>query len=160
MHADDFLRTEPDDAMSRTERRPGHWMCQLWELDLELMELLRFGPLPAEPDLEVAVALPRLLHEDFVAMGTSHDEGMNDEEVVLAVKAHRAVLSRLGLKPPQLPFRHTAGSTTPGARTTCPAETAGRLAASASKSFLAPTREAPEELQEIEYEQRFKNGPR
>lgn len=111
------------------------------------MESLRFGPLPAQTDLDAAVALTRLLHEDFVARGTDHTERMNDEEVVLAVKAHRAVLSRLGLEAPQLPFRHHSGFH------------AGRRAASASKSFSG-RREALEELREIEYERRFRNAPR
>ncbi|MFD8259536.1 hypothetical protein ACFV19_11435 [Streptomyces griseoluteus] len=57
----------------------------------------------------MAMALTRLLYEDFVARGTRNDERMNDEEVVLAVKAHRAVLERLGLEPPQLPFLHHSG---------------------------------------------------
>ncbi|WP_406110265.1 hypothetical protein OG698_45945 [Streptomyces sp. NBC_01003] len=65
--------------------------------------------MPDHLHLEVAAALTRLLHEDFVARGTRHDERMNDEEVVLAVKAHRAVLERLGLEPPKLPFRHHSG---------------------------------------------------
>lgn len=109
-------------------------MCQLWELDVELMESLRFGPLPAHPDLDVAVALTRLLHEDFVARGTRHDERMNDEEVVLAVKAHRAVLERLGLEPPQLPFRHHSGFYDYWRKNDMSGAAAGRRAASASKS--------------------------
>ena len=160
MHTDDFFRTKPDDTANWTEHRPGEWMCQLWGLDAELMELLRFGPLPAEPDLDVAVALTRLLHEDFVARGTSHDERMNDEEVVLAVKAHRAVLSRLGQEPPQLPFRHHSGFYDYWRKNDMSGGGGWQARRECIEDLLGPTREALEELQEIEYEQRFKNGPR
>lgn len=123
------------------------------------MESLRFGPLPAQTDLDAAVALTRLLHEDFAARGTDHTERMNDEEVVLAVKAHRASSADWGWRPRSCPFGTTAGSTTTGARTACPVVAAGRRAASASKSFSG-RREALEELREIEYERRFRNAPR
>ncbi|WP_406467095.1 hypothetical protein [Streptomyces sp. NBC_01594] len=66
MHTDDFFHTRPDEAVDWSEFRSGEWACQLWELNVELMESLRFGALPAHSDLDVAVALTRLLHEDFV----------------------------------------------------------------------------------------------
>ncbi|MEV6133075.1 hypothetical protein AB0M05_40855 [Streptomyces violaceusniger] len=132
----------------------------MWEQDVELMESLRFGPLPDHPDLEVAVALTRLLHEDFVARGTRHDERMNDDEVVLAVKAHRAVLERLGLKPPRLPFRHHSGFYDYWCKNDMSGGGGWQARRECIEGLLGPTRQALEDLQEIEYEQRFKNGPR
>ncbi|MEV7683189.1 hypothetical protein AB0O64_32305 [Streptomyces sp. NPDC088341] len=160
MQTDDFFRSRPDEHVDWPDHRPGEWVCQLWELDVELMESLRFGPLPAHPDLDVAVALTRLLHEDFVARGTRHDERMNDEEVVLAVKAHRAVLERLGLKPPQLPFRHHSGFYDYWRKNDMSGGGGWQARRECIEELLGPTRQALEDLQEAEYEERFKNGPR
>ncbi|MFE6481769.1 hypothetical protein ACFVGN_02320 [Streptomyces sp. NPDC057757] len=159
MQTDDFFHTKPDGTVDWTEYRSGEWVCQLWELDVELMESLRFGPLPAQPDLDVAVVLTRLLHEDFVARGTRHDERLNDEEVVLAVKAHRAVLNRLGVESPQLPFRHHSGFYDYWRKNDMSGGGGWQARRECIEGLLGPTREALEELQEIEYERRFKNGP-
>ncbi|MET8607055.1 hypothetical protein ABZV92_26300 [Streptomyces rubiginosohelvolus] len=106
------------------------------------------------------MTLTRLLHEDFVARGTSHDERMNDEEIILAVKGA------------------PGGSRSPGTGASAAAVPAPqrvlRLLAQERhvrrggwqarreciEELLGPTREALEELQEIEYERRFTNGPR
>ncbi|RPK92269.1 hypothetical protein EES46_09480 [Streptomyces sp. ADI98-10] len=160
MQTDDFFRNRPDEHVDWPNHRPGEWVCQLWELDVKLMESLRFGPLLDHPDLEVAEALTRLLHEDFVARGTRHDERMNDEEVVLAVKAHRAVLERLGLEPPKLPFRHHSGFYDYWRKNDMSGGGGWQARRGCIEGLLGPTLQALEDLQEIEYEQRFKNGPR
>ncbi|MGW5925985.1 hypothetical protein ACWF2L_07015 [Streptomyces anulatus] len=160
MQTDDFFCGKPDEDVDWTDYRSGEWVCQLWELDVELMESLRFGPLPDRPDLDVAVALTRLLHEDFVARGTRHDERMSDEEVVLAVKAHRAVLERLGLERPQLPFRHHSGFYDYWRKNDMSGGGGWQARRECIEELLGPTRQALEDLQETEYEQRFKNGPR
>lgn len=43
----------------------GDGWAELWVLDVELIESLRFGPPAGRTDLEVAVALTRLLEYDF-----------------------------------------------------------------------------------------------
>ncbi|MFJ4435617.1 hypothetical protein [Streptomyces sp. NPDC088923] len=158
MDTDEFFRGTPEAIVEWSHFRPGEWVCQLWELNVELMEELRFGPLPSRPDLDVALSLTRLLHEDFVSRGTHHDERMNDEEVALAVKAHRAVLDRLGVEPPKLPFRHHSGFFDYWRKNDMSGSWQARR--DCIEELLGPTREALDELREIEYEQRFKNGPR
>jgi hypothetical protein len=125
------------------------------------IESLRFGPLADHTDLDVAIALTRLLHDDFVSHGTDgKDMHLNDGNVQLVVKAHRAVSERLALKEPTWPFRTFDGPHGFGthwrdndmrgswqARRDC------------IEQILGPTRDALEELQELEYESRFKNGP-
>ncbi|WP_405551034.1 hypothetical protein OG215_40350 (plasmid) [Streptomyces globisporus] len=157
MQTDDFFHST--EHVDWPDIRPGEWVSQLWELDVELVESLRFGPLSAHPDLDVAVALTRLLHEDFVSRGTSHDERMNDEEVVLAVKAHRAVLERLGLEPPQLPFRHHSGFFDYWRRNNMSGGGGWQARRECIEELLGPTRQALEDLQEAEYEQSVHERP-
>jgi hypothetical protein len=70
-------------------------------LDTELVEPLRFGPPAGHTDLDVAIALTRRLHHDFVSHGTDgKSRHLDDESVPIVIKAHRAVLERLALEPP------------------------------------------------------------
>ncbi|MFI8243451.1 hypothetical protein ACIF83_40465 [Streptomyces sp. NPDC085866] len=139
----------------------GDGWAESWVLDVGLMESLRFGPPDAHTDLDVAIALTRLLYNDFVSYGTDgRDRRLNNDTVPVVIKAHRAVIERLALKPPVWPFRAFDGPRGFGsywrdhdmsgswkARRDCVEE------------ILGPTRDALEELQELEYESRFRNGP-
>ncbi|MER7178535.1 hypothetical protein ABT404_03430 [Streptomyces hyaluromycini] len=132
-----------------------------WVLDVGLIESLRFGPPADHTDLDVAITLTRLLHDDFVSYGTDgRDMRLNDDTVPVVIKAHRAVLERLALKAPTWPFRMFDGPRGFGtywrdngmsgswqARRNC------------VEQILGPTRDALEELQELEYESRFRKGP-
>uniref|UniRef100_UPI002F91BB4F hypothetical protein n=1 Tax=Streptomyces virginiae TaxID=1961 RepID=UPI002F91BB4F len=134
---------------------------QRWVLDVALIESLRLGPLADRTDLDVAVALTKLLYEDFVSYGTDgRDMRLDDEGVLLVIKAHGAVVRRLALQVPAWPFRTFDGPRGFGtywrkndmsgswqARRDC------------VEGILGPTRDALEELQELEYESRFKQGP-
>ncbi|MEU6310742.1 hypothetical protein [Streptomyces sp. NPDC047014] len=54
----------------------------------------------------MAVALTKLLYEDFVSYGTDgRNMRLDDEGVVLVIKAHGAVVRRLALEAPAWPFR-------------------------------------------------------
>ncbi|MGW8955618.1 hypothetical protein [Streptomyces sp. NPDC055709] len=139
----------------------GDGWAQPWELDIELIESLRFGPPADHTDLEVAIALTRLLHHDFVSHGTDgNGRHLNDENVPLVIKAHRAVLDRLALKPPTWPFRTFDG---PHGFGTYWRDNDMRGSWQARRDsierILGPTRDALEELQELEYESRFRKGP-
>ncbi|MET7903861.1 hypothetical protein ABZS86_21410 [Streptomyces sp. NPDC005355] len=125
-------------------------------LDVGLVESLRFGPPAGHTDLDVAVALTRLVHHDFVSHGTDgKGRHLDDENVPVVIKAHRAVLERLALQPPDWPFRTFDGPRGFGtywrgswqARRDC------------IEQILGPSRDALEELQELEYERRFTKGP-
>ncbi|MEV5273409.1 hypothetical protein [Streptomyces werraensis] len=139
----------------------GDGWAEPWVLDIELIESLRFGPPAGRTDLDVAIALTRLLHHDFVSHGTDgKGRHLDDENVPVVIKAHRAVLERLALKPPTWPFRTFDGPRGFGtywrdnnmsgswkARRDC------------IEQILGPTRDALEDLQELEYERRFSKGP-
>ncbi|MEW1873271.1 hypothetical protein AB0420_35205 [Streptomyces caelestis] len=85
-------------------RRDG-WVAP-WVLDVKTVESLRFGPPAGRTDLEVAIALPRLLDNDFVSYGTDgQGRRLDDEYVPVVMKAHRTVLEHIALKPPVRPFR-------------------------------------------------------
>lgn len=132
-----------------------------WVLDVGLVESLRFGPPAGHTDLDVAIALTRLLHYDFVSHGTDgKGRHLDDDNVAIVIKAHRAVLERLALEPPAWPFRTFDGPRGFGtywrdngmsgswkARRDC------------IEQILGPTRDALEDLQELEYERRFAKGP-
>jgi len=137
-----------------------HW-AEPWVLNVKLIESLRFGPLADQTDLDVAIALTGLLHQDFVSYGTDGKSmRLNDESVVLAIKAHRAVLQRLALEPPVWPFRTFEG---PHGFGTYWRDNDMRGSWQARRDcielILGPTRDALGQLQELEYESRFKKGP-
>ncbi|WP_269857961.1 hypothetical protein [Streptomyces sp. RPT161] len=143
---------QPDDFFVS---QPGGWSH--WPLNIKLLEELRFGPLADHADLEVAVALTRLLIDDFLAKGTRGGERMDDQGVVLAIKGHRSVVERLGLEPPQWPFRHFSGFYDYWIANDMKGSWQARR--ECIEHLLGPTRDALEQLQEIEYESRFKKGP-
>lgn len=71
-----------------------------------LLESLRCGPLADRGDLEVASGLLSLVHENFEAFGTDGGEAIrSDAEIALALNVLRAVLRRLDVNLPELPFR-------------------------------------------------------
>ncbi|GAA3151411.1 hypothetical protein GCM10010521_43760 [Streptomyces rameus] len=83
----------------------GDGWAQPWVLDVGLIESLRFGPPDGHTNLDVAIALTRLLYDDFVSYGTDgRDKRLNNDTVPVVVKAHRAVIERLALEPPVWPF--------------------------------------------------------
>ena len=132
-----------------------------WVLDVELVESLRFGPPAGLTDLDVAIALTRLLYDDFVSYGTDgQGRHLDDENVPVVIKAHRAVLERLALKSPVWPFRTFDG---PRGFGTYWRDNGMSGSWKARRDFigqlLGPTRDALEDLQELEYERRFTNGP-
>ncbi|MET8514383.1 hypothetical protein [Streptomyces sp. NPDC005077] len=132
-----------------------------WVLDVELVEALRFGPPAGHTDLDVAIALNRLLYDDFVSYGTDgQGRHLGDEDVPVVIKAHRAVLERLALKSLVWPFRAFDG---PRGFGTYWRDNGMSGSWKARRDFieqlLGPTRDALEDLQELEYERRFTKGP-
>lgn len=132
-----------------------------WVLDVETVESLRFSPPAGRTDLEVAVALTRLLYSDFVAYGTDgQGRRLDDENVLVVAKVHRAVLERLALKPPVWPFRTFEGPRGFGTYWRANGMSGSWQARrNCIEQILGPTRDALEDLQELEYERRFTNGP-
>lgn len=73
--------------------------------DRRMVAELRRAPLPATNDVEAAVPLARLVHDELETYGTSGGQQLNDLEMRDALLALRAVLDRLGLEPLEAPFR-------------------------------------------------------
>ncbi|MFF1932012.1 hypothetical protein [Streptomyces sp. NPDC058228] len=139
----------------------GDGWAQPGVLDVGLVESLRFGPPAGHTDLDVAIALTRLLYDDFVSYGTDgQGRHLDDENVPIVIKAHRAVLERLALKSPVWPFRTFDG---PRGFGTYWRDNGMSGSWKARRDFieqlLGPTRDALEDLRELEYERRFTKGP-
>lgn len=77
-------------------------------LNEDLLESLVKGPIPAHPDVEVAVALARFTHQEFENFGTSGSE-LTQEQSILLMRALTVVLRRLGITDFALPFRDFDG---------------------------------------------------
>lgn len=73
----------------------------------ELAQELRRGPLEDESDVEAAVALARLVHDELEVCGTDGSLTLNEADMRLAIQALRAVTGRLGLTL-EIPFRDYA----------------------------------------------------
>src|SRR3954452_9291734 len=71
----------------------------------EVARRLRQGPLDNAPDIEVAVGLARLIHDELEAFGTGGGEEMDDADMREALQALRATCGRLGARMPDVPFR-------------------------------------------------------
>jgi hypothetical protein len=71
----------------------------------ELARRLRQGPLDNATDVEVAVGLARLIHDELEAFGTGGGEVLDDADMREALQALRAVCGRLGAGMPDVPFR-------------------------------------------------------
>jgi len=71
----------------------------------ELMAELRQRPLGDRTDIEVAVPLARLVHDELQVYGTSGGNELNDDQMREALQALRAVVRRLGINDFDVPFR-------------------------------------------------------
>lgn len=87
MHPDDFF-VESEGFDGIPDRR----------LNVELLERLRRGPLPKHDDLETAIALARLVHDELEAYGTDGGERLGKDGMALAIRSVRATLKRLDIK--------------------------------------------------------------
>ncbi|MGW4937326.1 hypothetical protein ACWEQH_30715 [Streptomyces sp. NPDC004166] len=101
------------------------------------------------------------MHYDFVSHGTDgKGRHLDDDNVAIVIKAHRAVLERLALEPPAWPFRTFDG---PRGFGTYWRDNGMRNNWQAQRDcieqVLGPTRDALEDLQELEYERQFTKGP-
>lgn len=92
----------PDDFYVHDPLGPGPGR----ELDAALLRDLRSGPVEGRTDIEVGVALARLVHDDLQRFGTGGGEEMADVEIREAFLALRAVVDRLGVEfdPPYRDF--------------------------------------------------------
>lgn len=95
MRPDDFFKDAQDPLGFGTSRQVDH----------ELLDSLRRGPIEAWDDRELAVALARLVHDDLEAFGTGGGEQLNEAQMRDALLALRAVARRVDLGDMDIPFR-------------------------------------------------------
>lgn len=74
------------------------------QLNVEMLDQLRLGPVEDHSDIEVAVALALLVHDEFQKYGTDKSQRLTTKEARLAVRALLAVLKRLGVDDVDIPF--------------------------------------------------------
>jgi hypothetical protein len=74
-------------------------------LNVELLGAIRRGPAADHADIEVAVPLARLVHDDLERYGTSGGTEMTEQGMREALLALRAVVDRVGVSDFEVPFR-------------------------------------------------------
>ena len=90
-----FVDDEIPDAFGNVRRR----------IDTQLLTTVRTTAPEGHDDIEVAVPLAILIHEELEKYGTSGNQEISETEIRLAILALRAVVSRLGVTEPNIPFR-------------------------------------------------------
>jgi hypothetical protein len=100
MRPDDFftLRFDGDDLAAAES-----W-TRVPAFDDQLADWLRQRPLPDVDDLDAAIALTELVHDDLEHFGTDGTVRLTDDELGVALRALRAVLKRLDIAF-EVPFR-------------------------------------------------------
>jgi hypothetical protein len=88
--------------------RPDDFLIEYGDkVRVDLLEDLRRGPLPGTSDIVAAFGLLLLIRENFEqSVRFAHTPTMPaDHDMALALRTLRAVLRRVGIDPPALPFR-------------------------------------------------------
>lgn len=75
----------------------------------ELMTELRGGPLASHSDIEVAVPLARLVHDELERYGTDGGQELGEDDIRAALQALRAVAGRVGCSDFDPQFRDFGG---------------------------------------------------
>src|SRR3954471_24207078 len=73
--------------------------------NIDLLLAIRRQRLADRSDLEVAVPLARVVHDEFQKYGTDSTQQFENEDIREALAALRAVLKRLGVNDFAVPFR-------------------------------------------------------
>lgn len=74
-------------------------------LDEDLVEAVRRGPIDGQSDLEVAIALCQLAHDELAAYGTDGSQSIDDRQCGRVLLALTTVLRRVAV-PQEFPFRN------------------------------------------------------
>jgi hypothetical protein len=92
----------------------------------QLAVTLRSGSLPGRSDVEVAVPLARLVHDQFERFGTDGQQELTEESAREALLALRAVADRLGIEDFDPPFRDYGSFRSSGSSKAWPEAAAGK----------------------------------
>ena len=94
MRIDDFFEFEEDWTSNLAARG---------SFKVDLARALNSGPLPATSDIEAAIPLANLVHENLISYGTDGSISISEEDFKFALRALKSVLDRLGIKN-EIPF--------------------------------------------------------
>lgn len=89
MRVDDFYFVSPT---------AGIWDSPFRELNDALVEQVHAGPIPGRTDVEAAVALARLVHDEYEKRGTDNSSQLTVEQSRGVMTALRTVLGRVGIR--------------------------------------------------------------
>lgn len=106
IHADltgNFCDMRPDDFFVYGTADP-----QSRRFDIDLITRLRRGPIAQAGDVEVAVGLARLVHEELEKFGTGGGEELTNVQMQEAILALRSIIPRINVGHFELPFRDLA----------------------------------------------------
>ena len=96
---DDFYVEDPVPGLFGPTRR----------LNVDLLDDLRRGEPSDREDVEAAVPLAHLIHDELLRYGTVGGAGMTDGQMREALLALRALVDRLGVAGLDIPFRDLTG---------------------------------------------------
>lgn len=96
----------PDDFFIDESASTDPWSAPVQTLDEGLIRSVLAGPLPGRSDVEVAVGLTRLIHQEYEERATSGSPRITEDDSRAVLAALRTVLVRLGIefKPPFTDF--------------------------------------------------------
>lgn len=87
----------PDDFFIDESASGDPWSAPSQALDEDLVRRVLVGPLPDRSDVEVAVALARLVHQEYEERATADNPRIGSDDSRALLAALRTVLSRLGV---------------------------------------------------------------
>lgn len=98
----------PDDFFVDQHVPDAPWgpvMATSRSLNTALLTALRRGPVEGHDDVEVAVGLARLVHDELEKYGTGGGEELTEQQIRDALVALRVLVERIGISTFELPFR-------------------------------------------------------
>ena len=104
MRADDFFTERVNAEIPGWDMNGEPWTV-ITSFDEEFLDELRRKPAAGRDDLEVAIALAQLVHDELESYGTNGHQRLDEQQIALAIRALSAVLKRLGVQF-ELPYRN------------------------------------------------------
>jgi hypothetical protein len=96
MRPDEFF---VDDAV------PDPWGNPSRHFDMDMLTKVRGNSMRDREDIEIAVPLAILIHEELEKFGTAGNQELSEAEIRVAIQAFRVLQVRLGVASPEIPFR-------------------------------------------------------
>lgn len=97
MRSEDFFIERANAEIPGGDMNGDPWGTTI-SFDEALLEDLRRKPADDRDDMEVAIALAQLVHDELESHGTDGRERLGEPQIALAIRTLRAVLRRLGIE--------------------------------------------------------------